>query len=79
MKIKAAMLICALFAVMFAFAGCADKKDNTSGSGTTSTTTTTTATSLSDMATDDGEYEAGEDGVVTDDHADTSAPEADPF
>ena len=79
MKIKAAMLICALFAVMFSFAGCADKKDNTSGSGTTSATTTTTATSLSDMVTDDGEYEAGEDGVVTDDHADTSAPEADPF
>lgn len=82
MKIKTAMLVCALLAVMFALAGCADKKDNSTGStnGTSGTSVTSTTPVTSD--TDDGEYEAGRDGMVTDDNAErgeSAAPEADPF
>lgn len=84
MKIKTAMLICSLLALVFALAGCADKRDNTSGTGSTSTTSGTSIASQSDITsdTDNGEYEAGKDGMVTDDNADrdeTSAPESDPF
>lgn len=78
MKIKAAILICALLAVIFTFAGCADRNDNSSGTNT-SGNTSTSATRRSDIMSDNGEYEAGENGIVTDDNADTSAPEADPF
>ena len=82
MKIKTALLIGALLAVMFTLAGCADKRDNSTGStsGTSGTSLTSSTPITSD--TDDGEYEAGRDGMVTDDNAEpgeTDAPEADPF
>lgn len=55
MKLRTAILLCALLAVVFAFAGCAGNKDNP---GTTTTTTSPTAA---------GTYDADEDGMVNDD------------
>ena len=78
MKLKAALLVCALLAVTFSLAGCADKDRNAGTSGTTANTpassTTTTAGPM-----DDGEYEAGRDGIVTDhgETADTAENEPD--
>ena len=74
MKIKAALLICALLGVIFSLAGCVDKNKDAGQSGTTTTTTiggssapttsaTTTTTTMGTM--DDGEYEAGRDGIVS--------------
>ena len=74
MKIKAALLICALLGVLFSLGGCVDKNKDAGQSGTTTTTTaggstvttTTTASTTTTGTMDDGEYEAGRDGVVTD-------------
>ena len=69
MKRKTAMLICALAALTFSLAGCADKRDNAGTTGTTTTTavsSTTTTASMTATDTSDGEYEAGRDGIVSD-------------
>ncbi len=60
MKLKTALLICALLAAVCAFAGCAGNKDNPG------TTTTTSAPRVTD-GTPDGIYDADEDGIVNDD------------
>ena len=60
MKIRTALLLCALLAVTFALAGCGDNKQN-AGTGTSASVSSTPR-----MTDNDGDYEAGRDGVVTD-------------
>ena len=69
MKLKAALLLCALSAVVFSLAGCVDSNDNAGNSRTTTTTTTASSAATGTM---NGEYEAGRDGRVNDNTADTA-------
>ena len=79
MKRKIALLLCALTAVVFAAAGCGDNTRNNDASRTTTTTSavttsvTTTRTTPRTSDTMDGDYEAGKDGIVTDNDDTTTA------
>ncbi len=59
MKLKTAILLCALLAAVFALAGCAGNKDNPG--------TTTSASQMTDNTIPDGVYDADDDGIVNDD------------
>ena len=63
MRSKLLLLICALTAVMFAIAGCASgqDKENNNTSGTSGTE------GITQDSVNDGDYEAGRDGLVNDD------------
>lgn len=71
MKLKTAILISTLAAVVFSLAGCVDRNNNP-GTSTTTTSATVTSTTTSrtepiTSATMDGDYEADKDGKVNDD------------
>ncbi len=92
MKRKFALL-CALAAAVASLAGCAGTGNNAGTSGTTTTTTRSVVTSEATTTTEivtttvmpdfdkdgerDGEYEAGSDGIVSDDGTDELPPETD--
>lgn len=58
-------MLCALLAVVFTLAGCVDRNDNPAKSGTG-----TSASARTGDMSDNGDYEAGRDGVVSDDDKD---------
>ncbi|MBP5605967.1 MAG: hypothetical protein J6X60_10570, partial [Ruminiclostridium sp.] len=62
MKLKFSLLLCLLAALTLSLAGCADKNGK-AGTSASSSETTPLVTAVSD---DNGEYEAGKDGRVTD-------------
>ncbi len=75
MKLKKTTALCALLVLTLGITGCGSNNGKT-GTGTTTTpmtsvtSTTTTTTMTSPVMTDDtmdGEYDAGKDGIVTDD------------
>jgi peptidoglycan-N-acetylmuramic acid deacetylase len=74
---KFAVMLCAVLAAVFAFCGCVDRNaDNNDGNRSGTTTSATLRTADKDVTDDNnGDYEAGRDGIVSedDDNKDTPA------
>lgn len=74
---KFAVMLCAVLAAVFAFCGCVDRNADNNNDRSTSGTTTSATLRTADDVTDDnnGGYEAGKDGIVSDDDTDKDTPD----